>query len=561
MKISFFYEADCLTVYLFALFSLLSGCAEEEIAPTFTMETEEEIILESSAESEGTISFTSTREWKATTTEEWLDVSPSSGDAGTYEITLTATSGNNSHVARTAVVTLTSVTLVQSFTVEQLAADYVELEEDTFHIMAEGGTLSIPFTTNVDDDELSVYGSSSNWLTQSARTRSAVSYIINLTVQPNTDGNSRTAYVFFYKGSGREGILLNTATIVQEGVVSGESVDYTEDGNVRVLQEATEGNGLPVVLMGDGFIDTEITNGTYDRVMEKAMENLFSEEPLKSLRHHFNVYAITAVSRHNSFGSGYETVFNCELEGGSSTGISGDDEKIQEYVSLVPGIDLAQALVVVILNSSAYAGTTYFGYSDGAGVVEFAIAYCPVIYNLESESFRQVLVHEAVGHGFAKLEDEYSYRENGSIPASDVKIVQYMQTLGWARNVDFTTDTDKVLWSAFLNDSRYSSEGVGIYEGACTYMTEVYRPTEESMMNSNTTGFNAPSREAIYDAVMRRGSGRTPTYEEFVTFDQPLQQQSRNTVRITTLTQEGRPFARPRFVNQTLSQKWNDRKD
>ena len=117
MKISFFYEADCLTVYLFALFSLLSGCAEEEIAPTFTMETEEEIILESSAESEGTISFTSTREWKATTTEEWLDVSPSSGDAGTYEITLTATSGNNSHVARTAVVTLTSVTLVQSFTV------------------------------------------------------------------------------------------------------------------------------------------------------------------------------------------------------------------------------------------------------------------------------------------------------------------------------------------------------------------------------------------------------------------------------------------------------------
>lgn len=561
MKNKFFMKLNVWTVYLFALFFLLSGCAEEEIAPAFTMETEEEIILESGAESGVTISFTSAREWKTATTEEWLNVSPSSGDAGTYGLTLTATSENNSHVARTAVVTLTSVTLVQSFTVEQLAADYVELEEDTFHIMAEGGILSIPFTTNVDDDELSVYGSSGNWLTQSARTRSAVSYIINLTVQPNTDGNSRTAYVLFYKESGRERILLNTATIVQEGVASGESVDYTEDGNVRILQEATEENGLPVVLMGDGFIDTEITNGTYDRVMEKAMENLFSEEPLKSLRYHFNVYAITAVSRHNSFGSGYETVFNCELEGGSSTGISGDDEKIQEYVSLVPGIDLTQALAVVILNSSAYAGTTYFGYSDESGVVEFAIAYCPVIYNLESESFRQVLVHEAVGHGFAKLEDEYSYKENGSIPASEVKIVQYMQTLGWARNVDFTTDMDKVLWSAFLNDSRYSSEGIGIYEGACTYMTGVYRPTEESMMNSNTTGFNAPSRKAIYDAVMRRGSSKTTTYEEFVTFDQPLQLQLRNAVRVTTLTQEGRAFARPRFVNRTLSQKWNGRKD
>lgn len=46
-------------------------------------------------------------------------------------------------------------------------------------------------------------------------------------------------------------------------------------------------------------------------------------------------------------------------------------------------------------------------------MVEFAIAYCPVIYDLQSESFRQVLVHEAVGHGFAKLEDEYAYQEMG----------------------------------------------------------------------------------------------------------------------------------------------------
>lgn len=38
----------------------------------------------------------------------------------------------------------------------------------------------------------------------------------------------------------------------------------------------------------------------------------------------------------------------------------------------------------------------------------------------------------------------------------------------------------------------------------------------------NKNGFNAPSRRAIYERVMRTGLGDswTPNYEEFVTFDQ-----------------------------------------
>ena len=100
---------------------------------------------------------------------------------------------------------------------------------------------------------------------------------------------------------------------------------------------------------------------------------------------------------------------------------------------------MSETLAVVILNSPAYAGTTYFGYTNQTKVVEFAIAYCPVIYDLQSESFRQVLVHEAVGHGFAKLEDEYAYQENGTISSKEIKNVQYLQTLGWAQNAALTT--------------------------------------------------------------------------------------------------------------------------
>lgn len=136
------------------------------------------------------------------------------------------------------------------------------------------------------------------------------------------------------------------------------------------------------------------------------------------------------------------------------------------------------------------------------------------------------------------------------MPSSEINDVKLLQSYGWAQNVDFTQDENTVLWSSFLKDNRYSSEGIDIYEGACTYMSGVYRSTEDSMMNTNTCGFNAPSRKAIYDMVMRRGENREATYEEFTDFD------TRNSSQVQTITRTStsidRPFARPHFVNKSI---------
>ena len=537
-------------ILLFILILLISGCSQKEIEPSFSLQEEtSSITLASAASSQTVIRFTSTREWKASTSSEWLLISPTSGEAGTYQMALTASSKNNSKNSRTATVNLVSAGLTQSFTVTQSPAEYVELEQTAYYTEAQGGSLQIKFTTNLSTDELAIYGTAS-WLTQPANSRTDQAYVVNLTVLPNDDDKERTAYLYFCKTNDEEEEILNSVTIIQEGTDTNTSTDYSADKTVRILQRATQGNGLPIVLMGDGFLDTDIVNGTYDEVMNKAMENLFTEEPLKSLQSYFNVYSVMAVSRSNKF-DGYNTAFQCQMEGGMSTLITGNDENVIDYIQCVEGIDVSETLTVVVLNSPLYAGTTYFGYYSENQVTELAIAYCPIIYNLENDSFRQVLVHEAVGHGIAKLEDEYSYEENGKMPSDEINDVKMLQSYGWAQNVDFTQDENTILWSSFLNDSRYSSEGIGIYEGACTYMSGVYRPTEDSMMNTNTCGFNAPSRKAIYDMVMRRGENRETTYEEFADFD------SRNASQVQTLTRTSnaisRPFTHPHFVHKSIN--------
>lgn len=553
MKLSYYFSL-CLCILLFASCSDKDDDLKtepEEPESGFSFDITEDIILTSEEGARAFVPFSSELDWQAEVSADWLAIAPAAGEPGRNVILITALTANDADESREAVLTLTSGDASETITVRQETSDYIRLEQDVYQVDAEGGILEIIFSTSMNTDELRILCDAS-WLNQDNLSRAMTDYSIVLNVEPNPDTEARYARIMFVKEDGVEQKILATVIVVQ----SNESTDYSADGEVTVLQNATKGSGIPIVLMGDGFIDAEIADGTYLEVMQKACENLFTEEPVKSLRDYFNVYSVAAVSASNAFGYG-ETAIGCELEGGNSTGISGDEIAVQKYVRYVDreyDIDTDNTLAVVILNTDSYAGTTYFGFTSMTSLeyTEFAIAYCPIIYNLESDEFRQVLTHEAIGHGFAKLEDEYSYEEMGVMPESAKEVVRQFQALGWAQNVDFTDNPDEVLWSAFLTDERYAAEDLGIYEGACTYMSGVYRPSKNSMMNDNTVGFNAPSRRAIYDRVMEDGMGKTPTYEEFVTFDQSV-----NTLQIrnsrSSTVKSGRPFARPRFMDKSLA--------
>ncbi len=325
--------------------------------------------------------------------------------------------------------------------------------------------------------------------------------------------------VYYYFGAPKDLTSFIEGKLGPAAHGSYESTDFSADGTVHTIQTATRGAGIDVVLMGDAYSDRLIADGTYGTVMQRAADALFSEEPYKSFRDCFNVYYVDVVSKNEKY-SGETSIGTWFGEG---TVVGGDDTKVFEYARKAISADrIDDALILVMINRDFYAGTCYMysaeddTYDYGRGAT---ISYFPAS-SVES-SFVGLVNHEAGGHGFAKLGDEYYYPSNGRISQSEIDGYLSKYPYGWWKNVDFTSDPSEVKWSGFISDSRYAGERLGVYEGACTYLYGAYRPTRNSIMNNNTGGYNAPSRYAIWYRINKLafGAGWNGTYEDFVAYD------------------------------------------
>ena len=518
-----------LSLGLVVISLVMTGCSEDGTSSAgitwesgFSGTTEMYPVVNQSSE----IKFKAESSWKASCSAKWLTFSPKSGEKGNQVITVATTSTNRTKNTRTAQLTIESGGSTKTVTIKQ-SGEYAVFEHDELNFTSDGGPLNETFVSSLDQDNLFVYATDGidEWIqstNSTDRTRQEYKYSFqNLRVLPNTSKDPRTgAFFLMMKDKSGNPLALDTLFIYQEGASDGyQSSDYSQDGKVSQLNIASQGKGIPIVIMGDGFVDKEIADGSYSRTINQAMEHLFSEEPIKSLREYFDVYQVTAVSKRNIFDGTSSTVFGT-VPDHQTMGIDVDASQVMKYVKKVEGIDSIHALAVVIMNMNINKGVTYMMASNKISDYSYSIALCPVIDSLKSEMFRSVLVHEAVGHGFAKLADEYVRSTEGSATDDDIKeLKERHEKYGWFLNVDSEKDSTKVLWTKFIYDAEFANEKIGTYEGGYTFFKGVYRPSEESMMRSNDAPFNAPSRQVIYNKVMKMALDRTPTYQEFVEFD------------------------------------------
>lgn len=303
--------------------------------------------------------------------------------------------------------------------------------------------------------------------------------------------------------------------------VSQCSYDYDED-EVITLQKATRGNGVNLVFLGDGYNNKDIANGTYLKDMKQQMEYFFGVEPYTTYRDYFNVYTAIALSQESGVGtvntlcySKFETTFT----GGASLQCNSND--VFKYALRMPTVNsgnLNQTLIVLTPNTTDYGGVTSM-WADGS-----AIAITPKSSDYYPYDSRGIVQHEAGGHGFGKLGDEYIYH-NAFISSCPCWCCPHEEEFnaakanGWYENLSLTGKMHEVPWSHLIFNDKYSAV-VDIYEGGFMHNRGVFRSELNSCMNNNIPYFSTISREAIVKRI-KQYAGETYSFDEFVKNDNP----------------------------------------
>jgi len=301
--------------------------------------------------------------------------------------------------------------------------------------------------------------------------------------------------------------------------------DYP-NGCVQTLQTATRGPGINIVFTGDGYDAKDIAKGTFAANATAGFSHFFDLEPYKSYKEYFNVYAITAQSDDSGIGT-VNTVKD------SKFGTSLTQNRIQcEQPDAVfawamkanGSMDLSKSVVILLMNTSTNEGVCYM-YGDGS-----ALACCPVSTDAYPYDFRGIIQHEAGGHGFGKLADEYIYHnafiqtcgcaDGCEHPQGEDDInTQYgtFKSLGWFKNLSMSSDPKQVPWAHLIYNAHYS-DYVDVFEGGYMHSRGMYRSEVTSCMNNNIPYYSAISRQAIVERI-KTYAGETFTLEDFYAKD------------------------------------------
>lgn len=300
--------------------------------------------------------------------------------------------------------------------------------------------------------------------------------------------------------------------------VSQYNYEYEED-EIITLQQASKGKGVNLVFIGDGYDAEAISKGTYLDDMKQQVKDFFGVEPYATYRDYFTVYTAIPLSHEEGVGSVNrlrDTKFETTYTGES--GLKCNTDAVFDYVRRIPGMDserLKQTLIILTPNTTSYGGITQM-WNDGS-----AISICPKSTQAYPYDSRGIVQHEAGGHGFGKLGDEYLYH-NAFITQCPVcgnisNEIRDAQALGWYANLSLTAKVHEVPWAHLINHNKYSGI-VDVFEGGYMHTRGVYRSEQTSCMNNNIPYFSTISREAIVRRI-KEYAGETFSFEEFVAND------------------------------------------
>ena len=344
------------------------------------------------------------------------------------------------------------------------------------------------------------------------------------------NGNQRTVSVECQATiSGVSFNYYKSITITQKAYGTALSKTYYTNGQKVVLNQANASgcsNYFNIVILGDGYQKKDlVAGGKFERSARSAMDSFFAIEPYKTFKDRFNVYMVAYESTDEgtdikSSSIDKNTYFGSYCQGGGNTAAYvADTAPVINAVKAAVGSGDAtyyRSIAILLINTDEQAGSTGYPFRDYKsgwpnGYASFAIAALAA----NSTGTNGLIKHEAGGHAFGRLADEY-YTNGTTASTANKSDLSNWHAKGWYWNVNPSNSGN---YYKFTN-SDYSSE-VGFIEGAWGYQYGMYRPTQGGMMQGSTGVFNAPSRHAIYHRIITESQGTSAySWSNFKNYDQ-----------------------------------------
>ncbi|MDR2585847.1 MAG: Ig-like domain-containing protein [Prevotellaceae bacterium] len=301
------------------------------------------------------------------------------------------------------------------------------------------------------------------------------------------------------------GSAIVSVTTVDGDKTASCAVEVTYDGSWYLAQPHTTGPGIDLVFMGDGYTAQDISMGKYKNDTDAAIEGFFDIQPYKAYRDYFRVFVVRAVS--NVSGVGDDGVAKDTKFGTYDADfLQADLDMCFEYAQKAPISHIDKSTVILVANMNRYAGVCY-AWDSGKSV-----SICAA----DPYTLSFLVQHEAGGHGFAKLADEY-FQNNTPLDESQKAEILQRHSFGHCQNIDLTDDPTKVFWKDFIDNPKYPA--VGIFEGGHYCSSGVWRSEDHSLMRDYLyPNYSAHSRALIVRKI-KQFAGESFNMEWFISTD------------------------------------------
>lgn len=246
---------------------------------------------------------------------------------------------------------------------------------------------------------------------------------------------------------------------------------------------------IDVLFLAEGYTFSE--QGKFLEDARRSAGYIFSEEPFKSMREHFNVRAVKSVSKDSGTDIPGQAVWKNTIMNSSffTFGI----ERYMTTMDFTAVCDVAANAhydqIYILVNTDKYGGGGMYNlYSISAAD------------NMES---RAVVIHE-FGHAFGGLADEYY---NSAVAYNDFF---NLETEPWNPNLTTLKNFD-TKWKAMLasdtpvptpQEEAYENI-LGVYEGGGYVAKDVFRPMIDCRMHTNDAAFCPVCEDALTEMIKR----------------------------------------------------------